>query len=243
MESKNENVVIKNKKDYKEFELNFLSYKKAIKYDKRTYIQYYISLLKYNHLFVFSFFNLRDYNSRIIKFFLFFLFFSTYLAVNVIFFTDETIHKICEDKNTFNFIYHLPSIIYSSLISGIINTIIKQLALTQKSLIKFKRRKKKKHLDKKEKKILKKLKIKFILFFIISFVLLFFLGYYITCFCGIYTNTQIILIENTLISFALSMAYPFGKYLFPGIVRKIALISKEKNKNYLYKFSILLQLL
>ena len=243
MESKNENVVTKNKIDYKKFELNFLCYKNAIKYDKRTYIQYYISFLKYNHLLVFLFFNIRDYNSRIIKSFLFFLFFSTYFAINALFFTDEKIHKIYEDKGSFNFINHFPSIIYSSIISGIINTIIKQFALSQKTLIEFKQRKKKKNLDKKVKKFLKKLKIKFILFFIVSFVLLLFFGYYITCFCGIYTNTQIILIENTLISFGLSMVYPFGKYLFPGIFRKIALISKEKNKDCLYKFSILLQLL
>ena len=209
LESKNENTLIKNKMNYKDFELNILDYKKAIKYDKRNYIQYYLSLLKYNHLLVFSFFNIRDYNSLIIKIFLFFFFFTTYFAVNALFFTDQTMHKIYEDNGTFNFIYHFPIIIYSSLISGIINAIIKQFALSQKNMIEFTHIKKKENLEEKAKNTLKKLKIKFILFFIISFIFLLFLGYYIICFCGIYSNTQIILIKDTLISFALSMVYPF----------------------------------
>ena len=243
LENNNENNKTKNKIEYKDFELNLLEYKKAIKYDKRTYIQYYLSLLKYNHLLIISFFHIIDYNSRIIKFFLFFLFFSIYLTVNALFFTDEKIHKIYEDKGSFNFIYHIPSIIYSSLISEIIDLSIKQLALSQKNLIKFKQGKNKENLKEKAKKTLKILIIKFILFFIVSFILLLFLGYYIICFCGIYINTQIILIKNTLISFALSMVYPLIKYLIPGIFRKAALNSEEKNKDYLYKFSLFLQML
>ena len=245
MESKNENNDTKKKEkiNYKEFELNFLNYKKAIKYDKRSYIQYYLSLLKYNHLLIFSFFNIRDYNSRIIKLFLFFLFFITYLAINALFFTDATMHKIYEDNGAFNFIYHFPIIIYSSLISGIINAIIKQFALSQKKLIEFKKNKKKENFEEKAKNTLKKLRIRFIIFFIVSFIFLLFLGYYIICFCGIYTNTQIILIKDTSISFVLSMIYPFGKYLVPGIFRKAALNSEKKNKAYLFKLSLLLHML
>ena len=37
------------------FELNVLEYSLAINSDKRTYIQFYISLLKTKHLFIFSF--------------------------------------------------------------------------------------------------------------------------------------------------------------------------------------------
>ena len=40
---------------YTDLELNTLSYEKALKADKRTYIQYYISLLRTNHLFLLFF--------------------------------------------------------------------------------------------------------------------------------------------------------------------------------------------
>ena len=129
--------------DYKDFELNLLEYKEALKTDKRTYFQFYISLLKSRHLFIFSFWPVKDYNSRIIKIFLFFFYFSIHLTVNALFFNDSTMHKIYEDKGSYNFIYQIPQIIYSSLISGIINILIKYLALSQDSIVKLKQEKNK----------------------------------------------------------------------------------------------------
>ena len=61
--------------EYSSDELNSLSYEDALIYDKRNYCQYYCSLLKLNHIIIFSFYcNSKDYNSQIIKIF-FFLFF------------------------------------------------------------------------------------------------------------------------------------------------------------------------
>ena len=62
----------KEKISYTDYEMNILEYKKALKIDKRTYIQYYLSLLKTNHLLFFTFFNNDDYNSKIIKIYIFF---------------------------------------------------------------------------------------------------------------------------------------------------------------------------
>ena len=99
--------------EYKDNEKNSLTYELAIQVDRRTYCEYYISLLKTKHIFMFSFINNKDYNSRIIKIDLFFINFVIYYFVNALFFTDNTMHKIYEDKGSFNFIYQLPQIIYS----------------------------------------------------------------------------------------------------------------------------------
>ena len=48
-------------------EKNKLPYKLALQYDKRTFCQYYISLLRTKHSFFFSFCGAKDYNSKIIK--------------------------------------------------------------------------------------------------------------------------------------------------------------------------------
>ena len=64
---------------------------------------------------------------------------------------------------------------------------------------------------------------------------------YVSCFCGIYVNTQIHLIKDAIISFSLSLIYPFGILLIPGIFRISALKAKKKDKKYLYKFSQFLQ--
>ena len=227
-------------------ELNNLPYIKAIRIDNRTYIQYYLSLLKTNHLLIFSFYiQNNDYNSQIIKIFLFFFLFSLHLTINALFFNDETMHKILIDKGSYNFLYQMPQIIYSSLISAFITKFIKYLALSEKQVLEIKNEnkddRKKSNLDIKFKKLKKKLKIKFIIFFIISFLLLLLFGFYIICFFGIYIKTQIHLIKDTGISFILPLIYPFGIYLLPGIFRLSALHDKKKDKECRYKFSSLLQ--
>ena len=45
---------------YNDFELNALSYIEALKYDKRTYFNFYIYLLKTKNPFIFSFFPIKD---------------------------------------------------------------------------------------------------------------------------------------------------------------------------------------
>ena len=111
---KNKNKIYKNKittniiLGKKEFELNSLYYEEALKLDHRSYFEYYISLFKYNHPILFSFAPFDDYNSKIIKIFLFF--FSLYLdfTINALFFTDDTMHKIYEDKGKFNLLLYKP---------------------------------------------------------------------------------------------------------------------------------------
>ena len=227
---------------YNDRELNSLSYKKALKIDKRTYIQYYLSLLKTNHLFLFTFINKTDHNSRIIKILLFFFYFSVHFTVNALFFNDKTMHKILEDEGKYNFIYQIPQIIYSSLISIFINAFVKFFALSERSILKLKNRKKNNNFESKKKRLFFILKIKFALFFVISFIFLLVFSYYVICFCGVYINTQTHLIKDSVISFGISLLYPFGIYLLPGIFRIFALKNKKKDRSIIYKISKILQM-
>ena len=150
-------------------ELNDLDYEDALQFDYRTYC---VSLIRTNHLFFFSFWPQFDYNSRIIKVFLFFFNFAVSFAINSFFFNDETMHKIYEEKGAFNFIYNLPQIIYSSIISGLILGLIEILALTSSNIIKLKEEANETKINKIKEEILFKIKIKVIFFFIISFIFL-----------------------------------------------------------------------
>ena len=226
---------------YIDSEINFFPYKKAIKLDKRNYLMYYISLIRTQHLLFFSFLPSFDYNSQILKIFLFFFNFTINFTVNALFFDDDTMHKIYTDGGSFNFIYNIPQILYSSLISGLINSIIKNLALSDSNLIELKNNSYKQNVKAKTKQVINILKLKFILFFIISLILLIFFWFYLACFCAVYKNTQLHLIKDTLISFGASMLYPFGIYLLPGIFRIISL--KGKNRDILYNISKLLQMI
>ena len=150
-------------------------------------------------------------------------------------------HKIYEDKGKYNWIYQLPSIIYSSLISDAINALILYLALSEKDIIKLKNKQSNKNLDNKMNKTFNLLKIKFTLFFIISFIILLVCACYIICFCGVYNNTQIHLMKDTMISFILSLIYPFGIYLIISSLRIASLRAKNKDKSYTYLFSQILE--
>ena len=229
---------IKDLIEQKDFELNSLEYEMAIKLDHRDYFQYYISLIKNNHPIMFSFAPFQDYNSRIIKMFLFFFSFSLDFTVNALFFSDETMHQISLDKGKFNFLYQIPQILYSSLISRFIDGLVKNLALSQDIFVSLKQEKDKKQIDKVLfNKYLKVLKIKFIAYFITSFVILFLFWFYIICFCGIYINTQIHLIKDSIISLFTSFLLAFIMFLIPGIFRIPSLRVEQPTHKYLYKFS------
>ena len=215
--------------EYNDYEMNKLSYEEAKIKDQRTYIQYYLSLLRSGHILIFSFyFKNNDYNSKIIKIFLFFFLMIVHFTVNALFFNDKTMHKIYIDNGSYDFIYQIPQIIYSSIISLVISVLVKYLSLSQKIVVKFKQEKNNGLFDLKFQKVLLILKIRFILFFIVSFLLLLTFAYYNICFCGIYVNTQVHLIKDSIISFTLSLVYPFGIYLIPGIFRRKALNNEKK---------------
>ena len=224
-------------------ELNNLEYEIAIIIDKRTYFQYYWSLLKKKQLILFTFLPAKDYNLFSLKIALFLLSFSLYFTINGFFFSDETMHKIHEDNGAYNIIYQIPQILYSSIVSAIINMILKLLSLSEKDILSLKQEKDLKRATNYSKTIQIYIIIKFTIFFILSNILLLFFWYFISCFCAVYTNTQMILIKDTLVSFGLSMIYPFGLNIFPGLFRMPALRAKNKDKKCLYKISILVALI
>ena len=237
---KNNNEVLLYFNDY---ELNSMSYNNSLKYDKRTYFEYYFSLLRTKHLLIFSFCSNKDYNSNIIKFNLFFFSLALYCTINTLFYTDSTIHDIYEESGVFHFIYHMPQILYSTIISAIINSIIKYLSLSEKNILEIKKEKNINICKNKICKILRCLKIKFLFFYILSFIFLIFFWYYLSCFCAVYQNTQIHVIKDTLFSFCLSLLYPLGINLIPGIFRIPALRTPKKNKKCLYLISKLIQII
>ena len=228
--------------DYIDQEKNELVYDLAIKHDKIRYCVYYISLLRTQHEFFFSFFQSNDYNAKIVKIDLFFISFVIYYTVNGLFFDENTMHKIYESNGSFDLEFQIIKIIYSSLISIVFNKILRILALSNNSIIEFKANINKKDVDKREEKLKKNLNVKFAFYFILSSLFLLCLWYYIAMFGVIYRNTQIHLLKDTLISFGLSLLYPFIIYLFPGMFRIPALSNVKVKRKLLYNFSKLLQL-
>ena len=192
-------------------------------------------------LLIFTFYTSNDYNSKSIKISLFIFSFALSYTINALFFDDTLMHKIYEDQGSFNFIYQIPILLYSSMISSFINIIIHYLSLSQNDILEIKYEKKNKAY--RSIKILKCLNIKFILFYILSLLFLIFFWYYLSCFCAVYKNTQLYLIKDTLISYGLSLLYPFLINLLPGIFRISSLKAIKRDKHFIYKISRILQLI
>ena len=225
---------------YLNYEINLFPYEKAKQIDKRTYFQYYKSLILLNNLFIFSFYSYKDYNPYIIKICIFFFLFAFNLVVNALFFNDYIMHEIYKEKGIYNSIYFIPQIIYSVIIISIINLIIKSLVLSQKNILEIKHEKNKYNLEPKVITVIKCLIIKFVCFYLFSFVLLILFWYYLSCFSIVYKNTQKHLFINSLIGLFISFLYPFIFCLLPGIFRIPSLKVPGK---YLYKISKIIQIL
>ena len=227
-----------------DYELNNLTYLEALKYDKRSCCEYYCSLIKNKQIITFTFCSFNDYNSGVIKKFIFFLSFALHYTINAFFFTDSNMHQIYEDKGKFNFSYQLRFIIVSAISSTVILRIMLiTLVLTDKSILKVKKQNTKESAIKMKIKVLKCVNIKYVIFFVLNLILLIFFWIYLTCFNGKYENTQIYLIENTFISFGFSLLYPFIINIIPSFLRAYSLDGNKNDRKYIYTFSKVLQLL
>ena len=215
-------------------EINSFKYEEALKFDKRTYIQYYISLLKEKHLLIFCFITKNDYNSRLNKICFFFFSFALLFIINSFFFQDKEIHKIYENKGTFDFIYQIPQILYSTIISAVITLLIKFLSLSDSKVIELKKSNNIEDFN----KVIKCLTVKIIIFYVLHFLLLLLFWYYLDCFCAVFRNTQFNLLEDTLISLLLSFIYQLILNLLPGIFR---ISSLKKHKTCLYHIGKIIQ--
>ena len=161
--------------------------------------------------------------------------------MNVFFFSDNSMHKIFLNYGKYNFIQQIPQIIYTTIISQILEIFLCYLSLTDKYIYEIK---KINQPNEKIKiiKILKCIKIKLIIFFIFTSIVFIFYWYSVTSFCAVYENTQIIFIKDSLMSFLLGIIYPFAIYLIPSGLRIIALKNEKRNLKCIYKLSDIIPL-
>ena len=226
--------------NYNDYELNTMKYKDALQFDKRTFFTYYNSLIKTKHPIIFSFFPIKDYNSKIVKIDLFFLAFSINYFINSFFFNEKLIHTIYENDGNYNVFYFIPFVLYSLIISQLLMILIKQIFLSEKNINEIKNISTFKiinYVDKVKKCII----IKYIFFYILSLIFLLFFWYKLSSFGAVYQNTQISLIKNTIISFCFSLIYPFIINVIPGGIRIYSL--KSPNRECFYKINFVVQLI
>ena len=208
--------------------LNKLPYEQAIEKDKRSFSNYYLSEIKNSQSFIFTFISSDDGNNKFIKIILFIFNISMYICWNTLFFSDTSISYIYSQSGSYNYIYFLPKSIVSSILSGLINTIFKLLALNNSIKLKTSYHKYKKNLLVTQ--------IKLGMFFLLQFFFLLFFWYFTTSFCAVYINSQKHLFKSCLLSLLFSMIFPFFFVIMITILRLVGIRKKSKILYNISKF-------
>ena len=209
---------------FNDYELNSFQYSDAILKDNRNCFEYYISLIKRNQPIAFAFFPIKDNNLIIIKICIFCLSFSIYYTANYFYFSEKVIHKIYIDGGKYDFLYFFWKIVIAFVISYFLTVIIKLIFLSERDILQVRLQDTYYQANAIIPKVKRNITIKYLIFFILGMMIL----------------TQIIVFENTLISFGLALIYPFFYNIIPCLFRIYALNSRSE---CLYNVSKVLQIL
>ena len=188
--------------------LHNYTFKEAIKYDRRNIFRiFYIYLLSKQIIFR-TFFQKSLLELFSLRFTLFIFMLSCDLALNSLFYLNDNISKKYHyTKNLFLFAFsnNMTIIIYSTLLSYFLITLMNKLTNSSNAIRNIFRKEESKLKSKNKYKItqqrkdeiykdvlniLKKLKIKIFFYFFIEIIFLLFFWYFVTAFCHIYSNTQ-----------------------------------------------------
>ena len=179
----------------------------------------------------------------VIKTCIFSLSFSIYYAINFAFFDDSIMHKIYEIGGKYDILFFLPKILISFFASYYITVIIKLIFLSERNIFQIRMEQNLSNASFKADKVRKNLTIKHTIFFIAGLIFLVFFWMLLSSFGAVYSNTQMFIFKNTLISFAISLCYPFFINVFPCAFRMCSLNSNPKSNECMYKISQFLQVL
>ena len=208
---------------YDDFELNNMGYEDAYNNDKRSCIRTYWSMIKREHYVIFTFISRNDHNLFYVKIERFFILICTEITMNGMFFVHETMHK--KQNGGLTFAQKLPQIIFSLLVSHVVEVILCYLSMTDVAFYEIK------SLPQKEKNydnifsILDCMKRKLVGFFVFTFLFFLFHWYFISAFCAVYQNTQVIYLRDSAISILISLIDPFIIY---GIICLLRILSLSK---------------
>ena len=163
--------------------------------------------------------------------------------MNFAFFDDKILHEIYTIGGKYDFMYFLPKITISFAASYAITNIIKYIFLSERNIYEIRIQPTYSSAYDISLKERRNLVIKYTIFFILGIIFLVFFWMLLSSFGAVYQNTQIFIFKNALISFSMSLCYPFIIIIFPSIFRIYSLNSKEKNNECMFKLSKFLQIL
>ena len=233
---KSKDINLKDTYHFDDYEINKLKFQDAIVLDKRNYLSTYLSTLKREQLIMLIIFSRNDYNLFFVKINRLIFLLCTEMTLNALLFADETIHKFYIEDNKYNFGQSFPHIIYSLLITHVVEILLCYLSMTDIHIYQIKSLKKNEQTPDKIYEVLKLIKIKLIAFYIFTGLVFIFYWYCVSAFCAVYQKTQGYFILNAFLSFIFELIDPFIIYALLTLLRRLSLkYHDKKGMNCLYK--------
>ena len=224
--------------EYLKTDLDDMDYDDAIKYDKRTFCQYFYDKFKANQIIMDTFFNPDDLKPVTIKVILLLLNIELYFVVNGLLYSEnyisELFHSDKKDKFFSYFGRSISRFFYTTIVGGIISTIIEFLFVEEKKVKRvFLREKDNEEQVKYEiSLIIQNVKKNYIIFIGISLFISLFSWYYICCFNNVYPRVKGEWIKSSITIIIIMQILSFLAGAFAALIRLIAFKCKSER---LYK--------
>ena len=183
-------------KEYLKTDPDDMEFDDAIKYDKRTFLEYFYSKFMENQIIMNTFFNSDQLKPMFIKIILLLLNIDLYFVVNGLFYSESYISELFHSEEEEHFFSYFPRsisrVFYTSIIGVIISSLIDCMFIEEKKVKRIFTREKENHLQVKYEisLIIKSSKKNYIIFICISLFISLFSWYYVCCFNNVYPGVK-----------------------------------------------------
>ena len=224
--------------DYLKTDVDDMEFDDAIKYDNRSFLEYFWDKTKENQIIFNTFINRENLKPMTIKVILLLLNMDLYFVVNGLFYSEsyisELFHSEEEEKFFSYFSRSISRFFYTSVVGVIASTIMDCILIEEKKVKRVFMREKENHVQVKHEisLIIKSLKRNYIIFIAICFFISLISWYYVTCFNNVYPGVKIEWIKSSLTIMIIMQILSFLVGVLVAIIRLIAFKCKSEK---LYK--------
>ena len=202
----------------------------------------FCDILIINQTIVDLFYNNNYLIPRTIKIIFIIVMIDLYLFVNALFYNEDYVRDLyySDEKETlFSFVPRsINRIIYTSLVSGVLDFIISLLFPTENKIKRILIRKKKNIKEMRIKVLItmKSIINNYLIFIVISYIITIFSWYYISCFNNVYPNLKIEWIKSSIFIILLIQIISFLRILLVTILRILSIRCKSEKIYQISKY-------
>ena len=235
----NENIDME---EFLKINLDDMEYDDAIKYDKRSFCEFYIDRLKQKQMILDTFYNKDDIRPLPIKILLLLLNIDLYFVINGLFFSEDYIIKLYHLETEDQFFDFIPRSIgrffYAVFVGVIIEIIIDCIFIEGNKIKRTFLRDKEDLLQLRYEiaNIINSIKKRYIVFTIICFIISLISWYYVSCFNNVYPGVKVEWIKSSIVIILIMQILPFFLVLFEAILRLISFVNKSERIYKLKQF-------